>query len=151
MFQEPSWIKYEHWFMLKILQEKWAPAVWGQGLFFRKISSGDRKKKKMLTFPSSGRKEMKLTEKVRLEVFSEVQWHPSFLLFEYNNWLLIISYALPRQGIFCIREFVTELGKWKSLSCVQLCVTLWLYSPWNSPDQNTGVGSLSLLQGIFPT
>ena len=25
-----------------------------------------------------------------------------------------------------------------------------LYSPWKSPDQNTGVGSLSLLQGIFP-
>ena len=24
------------------------------------------------------------------------------------------------------------------------------YSPWNSPDQNTGVGSLSLLQGIKP-
>ena len=26
-----------------------------------------------------------------------------------------------------------------------------LYSPWNSLGQNTGVGSLSLLQGIFPT
>ena len=26
-----------------------------------------------------------------------------------------------------------------------------LYSPWNSPGQNTGVGSLSLHQGIFPT
>ena len=26
-----------------------------------------------------------------------------------------------------------------------------LYSPWNSPGQNTGVGSLSLLQGILPT
>ena len=25
------------------------------------------------------------------------------------------------------------------------------YSPWNSPCQNTGVGSCSLLQGIFPT
>ena len=25
-----------------------------------------------------------------------------------------------------------------------------LYSPWNSPGQNTDVGSLSLLQGIFP-
>ena len=25
------------------------------------------------------------------------------------------------------------------------------YIPWNSPGQNTGVGSLSLLQGIFPT
>ena len=30
--------------------------------------------------------------------------------------------------------------------------SLWphgLYSPWNSPGQNTGMGSLSLLQGIF--
>ena len=26
-----------------------------------------------------------------------------------------------------------------------------LYNPWNSPGQNTGVGSLSLFQGIFPT
>ena len=25
------------------------------------------------------------------------------------------------------------------------------YSQWNSPVQNTGVGSYSLLQGIFPT
>ena len=32
--------------------------------------------------------------------------------------------------------------------------SLWpheLYSLWNSPGHNTGVGSLSLLQGIFPT
>ena len=32
--------------------------------------------------------------------------------------------------------------------------SLWphrLYSPWNSQGQNTGVESLSLLQGIFPT
>ena len=26
-----------------------------------------------------------------------------------------------------------------------------LYSPWNSPGQNTGVNSYSLLQAIFPT
>ena len=26
-----------------------------------------------------------------------------------------------------------------------------LFSPWNSPGQSTGVGSLSLLQGTFPT
>ena len=34
------------------------------------------------------------------------------------------------------------------------CLTLRphrLYSPWNSPGQNTGEGSLFLLQGIFPT
>ena len=54
--------------------------------------------------------------------------------------------------------------------CVGFCCTRWirherencsvvsdsllpheLYSPWNSPGQNTGVGSLSLLQGTFPT
>ena len=32
--------------------------------------------------------------------------------------------------------------------------SLWphgLYIPWNSPGQNAGVGSLSLLQGVFPT
>ena len=34
--------------------------------------------------------------------------------------------------------------KWKSLSLV------WLVTPWNSPGQNIEVGSLSLLQGIFP-
>ena len=26
-----------------------------------------------------------------------------------------------------------------------------IYSPWNSTGKNTGVDSLSLLQGIFPT
>ena len=32
-----------------------------------------------------------------------------------------------------------------------LAAAAGLYSPWNSPGQNTGVGSLSLLQGVFPT
>ena len=41
--------------------------------------------------------------------------------------------------------------KWKSLSCVLLSRPHGLYSPWNSPGQNTGVGSLSLLQGTLPT
>ena len=35
------------------------------------------------------------------------------------------------------------------MKATQLCPTLC--SPWDSPGQNTGVGSLSLLQGIFPT
>ena len=41
----------------------------------------------------------------------------------------------------------------KSESCSVLSDSLrphGLYSPWNSPGQNTGVSSLSLLQGIFP-
>ena len=35
-------------------------------------------------------------------------------------------------------------------SCPTLCDPMD-YNPWNSPGQNTGVGSLSLLQGIFLT
>ena len=35
--------------------------------------------------------------------------------------------------------------------CPTLCDPHGLYSPWNSPGQDTGVGSLSLLQQIFPT
>ena len=44
--------------------------------------------------------------------------------------------------------------KHKSESCSVVSDSLQhhgLYSPWNSPGQNTGVGSLSLLQGIFST
>ena len=40
------------------------------------------------------------------------------------------------------------ISKWKSLSRVWLFL---LYSSWNSPGENTRVGSLSLLQGIFPS
>ena len=36
-----------------------------------------------------------------------------------------------------------------SRSCPTLCNSM--YSSWNSPGQNTAVGSHSLLQGIFPT
>ena len=45
--------------------------------------------------------------------------------------------------------------KWKeSESHSVVSDSLWspgLSSPWNSPGQNTGVGNLSLLQGVFPT
>ena len=43
-----------------------------------------------------------------------------------------------------------RMRKWacESLRHAQLCNPVD-YSPWNSPGQNTGVGSLSLLQGIF--
>ena len=51
-----------------------------------------------------------------------------------------------------LNSYVTHWKwKWKLLSRVWLFVTQGLYSPWNSPGQNTGVGSLSLLPGIFPT
>ena len=43
------------------------------------------------------------------------------------------------------------LVEWKSLSCVQLFVTPWTIQSMEFWGQNTGVGSFSLLQGIFPT
>ena len=46
------------------------------------------------------------------------------------------------------------LGKNESESCSVMSYSLrpcGLNSPWNSLGQNTGVGSLSLLHGIFPT
>ena len=45
------------------------------------------------------------------------------------------------------------LGKWK-VKVTRLCLTLrshGLHSPWNSPGQNPGRGSCSLLQWIFLT
>ena len=50
-------------------------------------------------------------------------------------------------------EFFTTSVIWESESHSVRSDCLWLhelYSPWNSPGQNTGLGSLSLLQGIFP-
>ena len=46
------------------------------------------------------------------------------------------------------------LCPWSPVKVKVMSDSLWprgLYSPWNSPGQNTGVGSRSLLQGVFPT
>ena len=66
-------------------------------------------------------------------------------LYIHTYCLLGIYYIL---GIF----YIYTPWKWKSRSVVS--DSLWphgLYSPWNSLGHNTGVGSFSLLQGIFPT
>ena len=50
--------------------------------------------------------------------------------------------------------FIPVPKKAKSESCSVMSNSLRtheLYNPWNFPCQNTGMGSLSLLQGIFPT
>ena len=43
-----------------------------------------------------------------------------------------------------------RIVNWKSLSHVDSLPPHGLFSPWNSPGQNTEVGSCSHLQGIFP-
>ena len=63
----------------------------------------------------------------------------------FTPWYLAV---LPVRNISFSSSSFSTVSKWKSLSCVWLFL---LYSSWNSPGQNTGVGSLSLLRGIFPT
>ena len=65
-------------------------------------------------------------------------------------------FSTPRTEA-CQAPLSTVLKKWKlskneSHSVVSDSLRPHgLYGPWNSPGQNTGVGALSLLQGIFPT
>ena len=59
------------------------------------------------------------------------------LISGWDEWLIFLYLSLAPES--------------ESRSVMSNC--LWpheLYSPWNSPGQNTGVGSLSLHQGIFP-
>ena len=62
------------------------------------------------------------------------------------SFLFYILYGtLAGKDIICV---------YKTESCAVVSNSLWphrLYSPWNSLDQNTGVGSCTLLQEIFPT
>ena len=59
------------------------------------------------------------------------------------------------EWICCTLSLTCSLLKWKwSEICSVVSNSLrfhGLYSLWNFPGQNTGVGSLSHLQGIFPT
>ena len=65
--------------------------------------------------------------------------------------LVVIPSANSGHWMNLVSHLSLSERKWKSLSCIN---SLWfhgLYIPWNFPGQNTGVGSLFLLQGIFPT
>ena len=67
-------------------------------------------------------------------ITSKYKWHVSF----YENAALRL-HSLPK-----VRS--------ESYSVLSNSLRLHgLYSPWNSPGQNTGMGSPSLLQGILPT
>ena len=58
------------------------------------------------------------------------------------------------RGCHLVTVFCFSILKWSEMKVAQSCPTLrphGLYSPWNIPGQNTGMGSLSLLQGIFRT
>ena len=77
---------------------------------------------------------------------------------------LLLFMAIYFPLIYLYKLFIPLKSQlWNISLCVCVCVCEGrsvmssplqlhgLYSPWHSPGQNTGVGSLFLLQGIFPT
>ena len=99
---------------------------------------------------------------------SSVDRHFSWLLWIMLQWTLECGYLFETMTSFV---YYPEGAEERWLDHIKvLCLIFWkwsesencsvvsnslrlhgLYSPWNSPGQNTRVGSLSLLQGIFPT
>ena len=62
------------------------------------------------------------------------------------HWATWGSRYMLQDDFYSENQPLFPLVKWKSLSHVWLFATSW-YSPWNSPGQNTGVGSLSFPRG----
>ena len=92
---------------------------------------------------------------------------PSFLKYKddmiFKSLIILVTHFLSLLLPFPLslanyRSFLTGLPESESVkelvSCSVMSDSLWpqrLYTPWDSPGQNTGVGSFSLLQEVFPT
>ena len=66
-------------------------------------------------------------------------------------WNMGVNVSFLAESGFILRKQENSLEKVKVRVASDSLWPHWLYSPWNSPGQNTGVGSLSLLHRIFPT
>ena len=72
----------------------------------------------------------------------------------FGNCVIRGDLTLPTPSLLFCSYFELHLTHLWSESCSVVSDSLWpheLYSPWTSLDQNPGLGSHSLLQGIFPT
>ena len=78
-----------------------------------------------------------------------------------KHWELVMDREARRAAVHRVAKSLTWLSNWTELKKWSeseirsfMSDSLWphvLYSPWNSPGQNTGVGSHFLLQWIFST
>ena len=74
-------------------------------------------------------------------------WNHKYIGF--SDWLLSFS-----DMHLTVDSYLLWLSESESESCSVMSDSLWphgLYGQSNSPGQNTGMGSLSLLRGIFPS
>ena len=90
---------------------------------------------------------------------SKLDWSSMFFYKYIRLWRLFIIILPKERRLFeantskQLRHVLKSLKMKMKVTqlCPILCDPHLLYGPWDSPGQNTGVGSLSLLQGIFPT
>ena len=78
----------------------------------------------------------------------------SFLGLQKSPQMVTAAMKLKDTYLLLWRNAMTNLKESESESCSVLSDSLellGLYSPWNFPGQNTGMGNCSLFQGIFPT
>ena len=66
-----------------------------------------------------------------------------------NNYFTAKLYCLHIHFV-CMACNILKVKVKVAQSCLTLCDPMD-YSPWNSPGQHTGVGSIFLLQGMLPT
>ena len=90
------------------------------------------------------RKQMSSCLELRVKVETECAWSRGNFLERWNCsktelWLITVQGTIPNSCYSESHSVVSDSLRPHGL-----------YSPWNSPGQNTGVGSLSLLQAIFP-
>ena len=89
---------------------------------------------------------VKVLHSVCQQIWKTQQWP--------QDWKMSLFVQTQRKAIPKNAQIAAQLLASESESCSVVSDSLWpheIYSPWNSPGQNIGVGSLSLLWGIFPT
>ena len=90
----------------------------------------------------------------RSKVLGSGSWGVALHMGAYRTHAVGVPGQMSVKSISSFGELVYNYLRWQKVKVPQSCPTPcdpMDCSPWNSPGQNTDVGSLFLLQGIFPT
>ena len=151
----PLSVLHSRWHLLSIVSRTWGHTVPAEGLVskllcysvpsLKQLQSADMKRQKCLFVisvctPDSALLPLALRPS-NLLCFHHRCWKEScFSLLSADSWNKKDTFPIPG-------SLKVKVAQW----CLTLCDPTDSYSSWSSPGQNIGVGSLCLLQGIFPT
>ena len=88
-----------------------------------------------------------------MDVGNLISGSSASLKFSLYIWKFSVQ-VLLKPNLKDFEYYLVSMWKSESENCSVTSDSSWhnrLYSPWNFPGQNTGIGSCSLLQGILPT